>query len=285
MINLINVEKQIDSSFRLGPISVTVEPGTMTALIGNNGAGKSTLFHVMMDLVKKDQGEIVRESSNDKDEWKRYLSYVPQIAASYYGFNLIQLAEFFQIAYEGWDNEEFTRLVHLFDLPKNKRVENFSVGMQKKAMITLALSRPSKLLLLDEPLAGVDIEGQEQIKDELVHYMERSDEQTVLFATHSADEVKTLADYIFLLKDGQFVGKYEKDQLIEAWKRIWIRMSEEQARKRTGIIAATEQGELVECITTNIEETEQDLGLDGRQIESIQVMELREILRHLLQRK
>ncbi|NEU29251.1 ABC transporter ATP-binding protein [bacterium LRH843] len=283
MITLTDVQKKIDRAFQLGPVTVEVEPGNMIALVGNNGAGKSTLFQVMMGLVKHEEGHIKRLNKGESDlEWKRDFAYVPQSPTSYQGFTLKQMADFFQLSYRGWNREEFERLIQLFDLPLNKRFEKLSVGMQKKAMITLALSRPSKFLLLDEPLAGVDLEGQEQMKDELVHYMERGEQQTILFATHQADEVKTLADFVMLLKNGKLAGQYEKDFLIETWKRLWIRMDEQKVKEIAGVVATAKQGEFVECVTANVQETERDLTENGIKIETVQVMELREILRYLL---
>ncbi len=282
MITLTDVRKKIDKNFELGPLSLTIEPGNITALIGNNGAGKSTLFQLIMGLIKYEQGEIIRGQEGRDGKWKDEIAYVPQTALTYYGLTLKQVAEFFQLAYATWNEQEYRRLIKLFHLPCEKRFEQLSIGMQKKAMLLLALCRPSKLLLLDEPLAGVDLEGQEQMKDELVSYMERREEQTILFATHSADEVKTLADYILLLKEGTLLGHYEKDELLATWKRIWIKLDEEKAGQIAGVLHAEEHGEWTECVTANIEMTELNLGENKVKIESEQVMELREILRYLL---
>lgn len=278
MIELMDVTKKIDNTFTLGPLSLKIKKGTVTALVGNNGAGKSTLFNIVMELIKLDRGRIVREV----EDWKRHVAYVPQTAKMYEGFTIQQLKELLQLTYEKWNEQEFLRLIDLFNLPIDKKLEQFSVGMQKKALLTLALSRPSHLLILDEPLAGVDLVGQEQLKNECVSYMERGEEQTILFATHSADEVKTLADYIVLLKDGKLISQFEKDELISSWRRIWLNVDEERAKKITGIISVEKQGRFTYCLTNNINATEEALLREKIGIENEQQVELSEILAQLL---
>ncbi|WP_100371907.1 ATP-binding cassette domain-containing protein [Bacillus sp. FJAT-45037] len=283
MLKLQNVKKDVDESFQLGPISFDVEAGMTYALVGNNGAGKSTLFQIIMDLVHRDEGQIIRlQETGSATGWKAAFAYVPQTTKMYQGFSLQQLADFFMMSYPGWDQTEFKRLIEMFHLPLKKQMDKMSAGMQKKAMLALALARPTTLLLLDEPLAGVDIEGQEQMKDELVRYMERGKEQTIVFATHSADEVKVLADYITLMKDGQLAGRYEKDSLMTVWKRIWVRTEGKAIPSMNSICQIRSQGSLTECIVSDIYKAEEELSRHGLTIETTQQLELGEILRYLL---
>lgn len=77
-------------------------------------------------------------------------------------------------------------------------------------MTALALSRPSKLLVMDEPLAGVDISGQEQLKREWISYLEADEERTILFSTHTPSEIGEMADYIHVLKKGELEGPLKR---------------------------------------------------------------------------
>ncbi|MDV2886879.1 ABC transporter ATP-binding protein [Alkalihalophilus pseudofirmus] len=283
MISLQDIYKKVDKSFELGPLSCQIEPGSIVALVGNNGAGKSTLFQTMMELVKKESGEIDYHFGTDRENgWKQAFAYVPQTPLMYHGFTIVQLADFFEMSYPGWNRNEFDRLTSLFNLPLKKQVEKLSGGMQKKAMLSLTLARESKVLLLDEPLAGVDFEGQEQMRDEMVRYMERAEDQTILLSTHSADEIRTLADYILLMKDGHLLNQYEKDSLIASWSRIWVEGDTSVLKNLKGMVSASKQGSLVECVTSNAFEVEQELKKMGAAVTSIQPLELREILRIIL---
>ncbi|KMJ55425.1 hypothetical protein AB685_27300 [Bacillus sp. LL01] len=283
MISLKDIHKKVDRSFELGPISCHIEPGSIVALVGNNGAGKSTLFQLMMGLVKKEGGEIEYHFDDSSQKgWKQAIAYVPQTPLMYQGFTVAQLADFFEMSYPGWNRNEFHRLTSLFDLPLKKQVEKLSGGMQKKAMLSLTLARKSKVLFLDEPLAGVDFEGQEQMRDEMVRYMERADDQTILFATHSADEIRTLADYIMLMKDGQILSQYEKDGLIASWSRMWVAADSSAVKNIKGMVSVTRQGSLVECVTSDVLTVEQELKVVGASVTSVQPLELREILRIIL---
>ncbi|WP_368505535.1 ATP-binding cassette domain-containing protein [Alkalihalophilus sp. As8PL] len=286
MISLKDIYKKVDKSFELGPLSCHIEPGNIVALVGNNGAGKSTLFQLIMGLVKKEGGEIEYYfDDSSQNGWKQAFAYVPQTPLMYQGFTVAQLADFFEMSYPGWNRNEFNRLTSLFDLPLKKQVEKLSGGMQKKAMLSLTLARESKVLFLDEPLAGVDLEGQEQMKDEMVRYMERGEEQTILFATHSSDEIRTLADYVLLMKDGQLLNQFEKDSLVESWKRIWVQADKQVVLQMNGVISAVQQGPLCECLTSNLRETEKELTRLGITISTFQAMELREILRVILKQE
>lgn len=277
MITLREVKKTVEN-FNFGPFTLQIDKGNVTAIVGNNGAGKSTLFHLMMGYIKLDDGKITYEN----DDWKRDVAYVPQTSTIYEGFTLMQLKELFQLTYGAWDDDEFARLTKLFQLPLDKKLEKLSVGTQKKALLTIALCRPSKLLLLDEPFAGVDLRGQEQLKNEWIRYMERSDEQTIVFATHSADEVKTLADFIVLIKDGTCCGKYEKDGLLSSWRSVWVEIDPERALQIPGVKTCAKQGRWTYCLTENIERTERFLSENGIHIEKEQRLELNEILTYML---
>lgn len=223
-IELKEVSKQIDD-FRLGPISLAVEPGTITAFVGNNGSGKSTLLKLIMNLANLDGGEIrvFGKPVDGKDEsWKRHITYLPQRAVGWGAYTGTDLKRLIAPLYEKWDEALFERMSKLLGVPLDKRFDKLSPGMQQKLSLSLALPRSTDILILDEPTASLDIPSKKLVMDLLVDWMEGED-RAVILTTHQPEDLRKLADYLFLLQDGQAIGRYEKDLLISGFRRYWLK--------------------------------------------------------------
>lgn len=281
-IELTNVQKTIDDPFAIGPIDVSIDSGCVVGLVGSNGAGKSSLFRMMMGLVKAEEGNI-RVAGYDIEEesvhLKRETAYVSQTVIGPGGFSLNELAKLHGIVYTDWSESRFHKYIETFRLPINKRLDTLSAGIQKKAMLALQLSRGSRVLLLDEPYATLDLAGQQTLDEELVAYMERGDEQTVVFASHSGDEIKRMADYIWLIHEGQHVGFYEKDALQRSWGRVWIDELSADSDSIPGVVRREPSGNVL--ITERIDDT---LAVIQQHVVHTQPMDLRDILSELLKR-
>ena len=281
-IELTNVRKTIDHSFTIGPIDISIDAGCVVGLVGSNGAGKSSLLRLMMGLVKAEEGKIRingHDVRKDAVDLKRETAYVSQTVISPGGPSINELAKLHQITYLDWSESRFDKYVDTFRLPLNKRLDTLSAGMQKKAMLTLQLSRGSRVLLLDEPYVGLDLTGQGMLDEELVAYMERGDEQTVVFASHSGDEIKRLADYIWLVHDGKHVGFYEKDSFQRSWGRVWINDPLPHLTNVPGVVRVEASDNVL--ITEKLEDT---LAALQQHVVHKQSMDLRDILAELLKR-
>ncbi|WZY00105.1 ABC transporter ATP-binding protein [Bacillus sp. FSL W7-1360] len=286
MIQLKNVVKQVDESFTLGPVSFKIAPGMVTALIGPNGSGKSVFLRTLMGLSHPSEGMITRFGETDHlaHQWKNRVGYVPQTSSGYEAFTLAELAQLYQIGYDNWDEEAFQAFVARYELPLKKRLRDMSVGNQRQALSVLALSRNTELLVLDEPLAGVDMLAQGLLLEDWITYLEENPERAILFATHIPEEVKELADYIYCLRQGKEVGFYEKDQLLDSYARFWVQTAPENVRNLPGVMSVIERGPQVEVMTSAVDETE--VGLTRQQLKVLMKEKLTfaEILRDLLKR-
>src|SRR5699024_4371862 len=179
------------------------------------------LFKMIMNLVNVDKGDITvfNKRVNGKNEsWKTDISYQPQTQVGYDAFTGNQLKELISQWYPHWNNDLFKQLIELFDVPLTKRYGKLSQGAQQKLLLALTIARQTSLLLLDEPTSFLDIPSKKILIDILIDWMDQ-DERSILFASHQADEIKRIADYIVILRDGKIVGHYEKEQLIESYKR------------------------------------------------------------------
>ncbi|MED0716089.1 ABC transporter ATP-binding protein [Aeribacillus composti] len=222
-LEIMQLRKTIDD-FQLGPIDLSFEPGTIHALIGKNGAGKSTLMKMLMNLVKKDEGQIrlFGQSIQNRDEsWKQHISYLPQTLIGCNSFTGLELMKLTSHWYSTWDQKYFDQLVQMFDIPLRKLYRNLSQGVQKKLSITLTLACDTDILILDEPTAHMDIPSKQMLMDILVEWMERS-EKLMIIASHQTDDIRKLADYLIVLKNGQLLGKFEKEELASRYKRYFL---------------------------------------------------------------
>lgn len=203
--------KKIIDEFQLGPVNLSFERGTVTALVGKNGAGKSTFLKLLMNLAAEDEGEIKlfdRAMNKIEIDWKKQIAYQPQTLIGVDVFNGRELMELVSKWYPTWNQDMFHKLIDIFEIPLNKRYGNLSPGVQKKLSVALTLARDTEILILDEPTAHMDIPAKKLLIDVIVDWME-SGEKTVILATHQLEDIQKLADYIAIFNGGQIAGRFE----------------------------------------------------------------------------
>lgn len=276
-IELKEVSKQIDD-FQVGPISLVVEPGTITAFVGNNGSGKSTLLKLIMNLANPDGGEIrvFGKLVDGKDEsWKRHITFQPQRAVGWGAYTGTDLKKMIAPLYTKWDEALFERMIKLFGVPLDKRFDKLSPGLQQKLGLSLALLRSTDILILDEPTASLDIPSKQLVMDLLVDWIERED-RAIILTTHQPENLRKLADYLLLLKNGQVVGRYEKDLLITGFRRYWLK------EMPAGLVPGELSRSGKQLVSKNPDATEQYVEEQEIDIIDDNALELEEIISLLL---
>ena len=147
-----NVSKAYEN-FQLKNISFTLPEGTIMGLIGENGAGKSTIINCIMDLVKRDSGEITvlgQQMNKDNLALREDIGIVFDVSDFYDSFSMEHTEKILQDVYKSWDHETFQKYKQQFALPDKKRMKEFSRGMKMKTAVAIALSHKPRLLILDE---------------------------------------------------------------------------------------------------------------------------------------
>lgn len=218
------LQKQIDD-FKLGPIDLQIEPGTITAMIGNNGSGKSTLLKLLIHLAKADEGTIMiaGQPVSGKDErWKTQVAYQPQTIIGYNAFTGEALRDLISHWYPNWDKALFRKMTDLFDIPMNKRFGKLSQGTQQKLNLALTIARNTPILILDEPTTFMDLPSKRILMDLLTDWMEQGEQRAIIIASHQAEDIRKLADYLFIIRYGKMLGYFEKEELTEHYKHYWL---------------------------------------------------------------
>jgi ABC-2 type transport system ATP-binding protein len=274
-------------NFELGPVDLTVETGYVVALVGPNGGGKSTLIRMLMNLLQPSSGELTLFGGaypDDEVAIKRRVGYVPERSLGHDEMSANSLGEFVSRFYPRWDWRLYEDLLKRARIEPDKKFGRLSKGVQRRLAFALALATGSELLLLDEPTAGVDPFARREILEDISRFMHdghHGDDRTVVFATHVMEEVRRIADYVAFLADGEFLGLYEKDALLEGWKIFWV--DREPEGDVPGLVEV-EGGSPARIVSGSSRETAEALSAQNIRIVRSGAVDLEEILSHLMRR-
>jgi ABC-2 type transport system ATP-binding protein len=195
----------------LRELSLEARAGEIYGFLGRNGAGKTTTIRIVMGMLAADGGHVELFGESVKRPTvaqKRSIGYVSQEQHFYAWMTCRRLGRFVAGFFPTWDDTEFARLLRLMDLPPERRVSALSHGMQVKLALALALAHRPRLLLLDEPTAGLDPAARREFL-EIVSLQARDDGRTTFFSSHIVEEVERVADRIGILDRGRLA--YEGD--------------------------------------------------------------------------
>lgn len=221
MLEIKNLHKNYGDVQALNGVSVVLENG-IYGILGPNGSGKSTLMNVLTDNVKRSSGEILwngKEILEQGEEYRRIVGYMPQEQICYPQFSVQEFLNYMALL-KGLDikspevREQIDRLleeVHLKDVRK-KRIGTFSGGMKRRAVLAQALLGDPKLLILDEPTAGLDPKERISMRNMIARL---GKDKIVLLATHIASDIECIADKVVLLKKGRVLQNTSPFELME----------------------------------------------------------------------
>ncbi|CAM2007865.1 ABC transporter ATP-binding protein [Acanthopleuribacter pedis] len=199
----------------LRKLDLSVREGQVYGFLGRNGAGKTTTIQILMGIQRPDHGSIAyfgeqRRAPRVSD--KQHIGYVSQEQFFYPWMSCRNLGQFVSRFYPNWDMAYFARLLDLFSLPSKRKVVNLSQGMRVKLALALALAHRPKILILDEPTAGLDPAARREFLD-IVNDQAERDHRTTLFSSHIVEEVERIADRVGILREGSLCFQGSPEQL------------------------------------------------------------------------
>ena len=206
------MSKHFGSVKALDNMSVNYAKGRITGLFGPNGSGKSTSLRIMVSLNKADSGEVLIFDKKPSVETKEDISYLPEIDYIYSWMTIKQVADFMKGIYGDWDDAKYNDLIKFLGLEPGMVIKKISRGMRAKVKLLLCFSRNAEIMLLDEPLAGIDILTRDKIIETIIRDY-RVGEQTIIISTHEIQEVEGLVDDVVFIGEGRVVMQGEAERL------------------------------------------------------------------------
>lgn len=272
-------------NFNLGPVELDIPEGYVTAIVGPNGSGKSSVFHVLLDLMKPDDGtiEVLGQQVGQADDvaLKQRIGYLPEGANPIDdAYKAEEKAAFYKLWYPEWNVNRYQQLLHEFQINASQRMGKMSKGTRRKFDFIMAIAHNPDLLLLDEPSSGFDPLAWSKMVAILHQFMEQPG-KTIVIATHIAEEVRRLADYIVFMISGRVVGCYEKDELLHQWVAYFVeeRLSGQGWEQMPGFYGKEEAGGgRIKLVTSQASEAENWLRQAGLHIAGKEQMALEHIL-------
>lgn len=205
--------------FELGKIDLVLPSGCVMGLVGANGAGKSTTIKLILNMLRRDEGE-VRLLGMDARAQSRQIMNEVGVALDEACFpecaNARQVGKILAAAYERWEEKTYARYLERLCVPQGQPIKEFSLGMKRKLALAAALSHGARLLILDEALGGVDPVAREDIL-EIFNQYTRNERNAILISSHIVSDLERISDYVAFLRAGKLLLCEEKDALLERY--------------------------------------------------------------------
>lgn len=202
IVELQDVRKRYSRAKALDGITLNIKRGQILGLLGPNGSGKSTLLKTISGLVFPDSGDVLVEGQRPSYRTKAKVAFLPEIDYLYSWMTVKEIIDFVASFYSDWQVERAEELVKSLNIEKDQKIGNLSKGQRARLKLLLALSRNVPLVLLDEPLSGIDPPSRASIISSVVTEY-RAGEQTIIFSTHEVRESESVFDDVVFLHKGK----------------------------------------------------------------------------------
>ncbi len=224
VIEIDNLSKKYKDSnyFSLKNFSLSIKENQIFGILGPNGAGKTTLISILCGLIQPTEGNfslLNLNFKNNSNQLKQLIGVVPQEYALYQTLtaeeNLLYFGSMYGIQNNVLKNkvDEYLKIMGLYDF-KDKKIENFSGGMKRRINLLAGVLHEPKILFLDEPTVGVDVQSKKVII-EFLHYLNKNN-TTIIYTSHHLSEAQELCDTIAIIDNGQLIAKNTPKTLIES---------------------------------------------------------------------
>lgn len=224
--------------FTLKDIDFALKPGYVMGFIGPNGSGKTTTIKLIMNLLRKNRGEIKIFGLDHIEHEKEIKNRIGFVYDDNYYYGVLTIDEMKRIIaplYQNWDEKNFQRYLKEFDLNPKQKIDSLSKGMKTKFSLAMALSHQAEFIIMDEPTSGLDPVFRSELLD-ILYYLMQDEKKSILFSTHITSDLERIADYITFMNRGEIVFSEEKDAILDRFALI---------KGPTGVLDSFLEGELI----------------------------------------
>lgn len=283
MVQLNKVTKAY-GSFQLD-CSMEVQPGMATGFVGANGAGKTTTFQILLGLVPPETGEIrifgiPYTELTVKDRERIGVSLADSGFSQF--LTVRDVTAILRNLYTRFDEARFLEKCQRYELPANKKIKDFSTGMQAKLKLLIAMSHDADLLILDEPTLGLDVMSREAMLEELQEYLDSEGTggapRSVLISSHISSDLEKFCDDIYMIDRGKIVLHGETDVLLDSYGILKVDERQYQALDRRYLLAGMREAYGYRLLTNErryYQENYPDLVMEKGSIDDILILTAR----------
>lgn len=214
MIQAKGIVKTFGKFYALDGFEMTVPNGSIYGLVGPNGAGKTTIINHLMGIFRQNEGEILIDGENiwENDKLKQRVLCINDDWYFYPSFTVKEMAKLYADIYQNFNVERYEKLGEILQIEENRQIRRLSKGMKKQVAFRLVLSCMPEVLILDEPLDGLDPVMRKQIMNIIIaDVAERK--MTVLVSSHNLRELEDICDYVGIIHKGRMVIEKPLDDL------------------------------------------------------------------------
>ena len=206
MLEMQHVTKRFGTFTALNDLTMTVPRGCVYGLVGPNGAGKTTAIRHLTGVYRQDSGLVSMEGVPiyENEALKSRIGFIPDEIFFFPSASISDMRTFYKGMYPHFDDDLYKRLREVFQLPENGPIRRFSKGMQKQAAFHLAMCLRPDVLILDEPVDGLDPVMRRQVWSILLSDV-ASREATVLVSSHNLRELEDICDHVGIMKKGKML--------------------------------------------------------------------------------
>lgn len=207
MIKVENVIKTFDGFKALDGLNLHVEKGSVYGLVGPNGAGKSTIIRHLTGIYRQDSGKVTIDGQEvfDNADIKKRIAYIPDDLYFFLNSDMDDMAKFYQGIYKDYNMDRYNKLLSVITtIDRKKTIRKMSKGMQKQAAFVLAMCQMSDVMILDEPVDGLDPVMRRQIWSLLMQDVTER-QVTVLVSSHNLRELEDVCDTVGIMNQGKML--------------------------------------------------------------------------------
>lgn len=232
MIKLSGTVKRFDDFTALDGVDLTIPKGTAFGLLGSNGAGKSTILRLLSGIYIQEEGEVTIDGQRvfDQPAIKEKVFFINDETAQFGTFTLKELKEYYKGFYPSFSEELFEELRERVKLPDNKKIDRFSKGMKRQAIVITGLASGADYLLLDEAFDGLDPTMRIIVKRMLVDAM-LDRKLTTVISSHNLSEINEICDSVALLHQGKVLLNRDLDSVKGCIHKVQAVFNEERSEE------------------------------------------------------
>lgn len=212
IIEIKGLKKKFPGVQALKGIDLKIPAGMITGIVGPNGSGKSTMLKIISGLIVKDSGQININRKNKNQHLMQDIAFLPEINHLYKWMTISEMIKFHEEQYDDFSHTKSEELLKFMNLKPEQKINNLSKGMAARLKLVLVLSRSAEIVILDEPLAGIDPASRERILETLIGEFD-SENQTIILATHEIIEAEKYLDYVIFIENGELLLSENADDL------------------------------------------------------------------------